>query len=453
MYWMNRDCRISDNWAYIHARILAHKAKVPLIVLYNISPGFLGGGMRQHSFKIGGLQEVSQACSDAGTPFFLCTGDAKAVIAFVLKHNAHTVVTDYSPLRIQKEWLSHVVELAQCPVVQVDAHNIVPVWVMSAKPEYAARTIRPKLARLAPQFLEPFPRVLASVPIYKGEVPDINWEKVRTCKGLTPHVTEVAHTSPGHAAGMRTLEHFIKKNLFLYGDARNDPNQDGQSGLSPYLHFGHIAPATVALRVCRAYALHHKQAKQAPAQILSRLMDPRRNGSGKAQGSAESFIEELIVRRELADNFCEYTPAYDTVEGFPDWARNTLEAHRADIRPYLYTYGQLAKSLTHDSLWNAAQLQLVREGTMHGYMRMYWGKKILEWSTSPEEALAHAIRLNDTYQLDGRDPNGYAGIAWCIGGVHDRPWFNREIFGTVRYMARSGCEKKFDVPAYIARYS
>lgn len=139
--------------------------------------------------------------------------------------------------------------------------------------------------------------------------------------------------------------------------------------------------------------------------------------------------------------------------GFPAWARATLDAHRSDAREYLYTYEQFERAQTHDELWNAAQRQMVREGKMHGYMRMYWGKKILEWTRTPEEALAFAIRLNDRYELDGRDPNGYAGIAWSLGGVHDRPWFNRPIFGTVRYMARSGCEKKFDVDTYIKRYS
>jgi deoxyribodipyrimidine photo-lyase len=165
----------------------------------------------------------------------------------------------------------------------------------------------------------------------------------------------------------------------------------------------------------------------------------------------EAFLEELITRRELADNFCYYQPHYDGVEGFPAWARNTLEEHRKDKRDPFYPFEAFEEGNTHDPLWNAAQRETVMHGTMPGYLRMYWAKKILEWSPSPEEAMVTAITLNDRYQLDGRDPNGYAGIAWSIGGVHDRPWFERPIFGKIRYMSQGGCRRKFDVDAYIRR--
>jgi len=168
--------------------------------------------------------------------------------------------------------------------------------------------------------------------------------------------------------------------------------------------------------------------------------------------SRDVFLEELVIRRELADNFCQYEPNYDTFEGFPVWAKKTLDAHRKDTRPYLYTLDELRDAKTHDPLWNSAQKEMLVTGKMHGYMRMYWAKKILEWTETPEEAMRVAVLLNDTYQLDGRDPNGYVGIAWSIGGVHDRAWFPREIYGLVRYMSDTGAKSKFDTKKYIAQW-
>jgi deoxyribodipyrimidine photo-lyase len=207
-----------------------------------------------------------------------------------------------------------------------------------------------------------------------------------------------------------------------YDERRNDPTQEGQSNLSPYLHFGQISAQRVALTV---------------------------SASTLPKKDKDAFLEELIVRRELSDNFCYYTKDYASVDAFPEWAQKTLAEHRHDKREYVYTYATFAKAKTHDELWNAAQRELLRTGKMHGYMRMYWAKKILEWTNDPETAMAIAIKLNDTYELDGRDPNGYTGIAWSIGGVHDRAWFDRPIFGKIRYMSANGARSKFDVDAYI----
>lgn len=448
VYWMNREGRLDDNWAYLYARERAEAAAVPLVVIYNLAPRFLGGGYRQHAFKVGGLLEVEKRGQDLNTPLMVCV-DADAVnqiTDFVAQVDAHLVVTDMAPLQVQRAWLTNLVDAVSCPVYEVDAHNIVPVWVASQKAEFAARTIRPKLARLAPEYLEPFPELVPHTTSYTGTIEKLNPSALLA---LVEEDEPISDTVPGYGAGMHHLACFIADRLESYDTDRNNPMLDGQSGLSPYLHYGHIAPARVALAVCEAYDARFTH----PGRALEKLMHPQKNGSGEEGGPYQSFIEELIVRRELADNFCFYTQDYDTVGAFPAWAQATLNAHRGDTREYLYTYAQLQEAQTHDELWNAAQRQMVREGKMHGYMRMYWGKKILEWTHTPEEALAFAIRLNDRYELDGRDPNGYVGIAWSIGGVHDRPWFNRETFGTVRYMARSGCEKKFDVDAYIARYS
>lgn len=447
VYWMNREGRLDDNWAYLYARELAERAQVPMVVVYNLVPMFEGGGYRQHAFKVGGLKEVYARAQELHTPLHVYAGaDAHDdVIRFIQTHDAHVVVTDFVPLRIQRTWLSTVAEQVSCAVYEVDAHNVVPAWITSQKAEFAARTIRPKLARLAPEYIEAFPELVPHrIAAPQGPVFD-----EQALLSLVAADEEPASYVPGYTAGMNQVRAFIEHRLETYDDARNDPTVAGQSDLSPYLHYGHIAPARVVLELCHAYDARYTH----PGKVLATLLHPQKNGSGEEGGPHESFIEELIVRRELSDNYCLYTPNYDSVEAFPAWARATLDAHRRDEREYVYSYEQLEHAETHDELWNAAQRQMVREGKMHGYMRMYWGKKILEWTRTPEEALAYAIRLNDRYELDGRDPNGYVGIAWCIGGVHDRPWFNRPIFGTVRYMARSGCEKKFDVDAYIARYS
>ena len=229
----------------------------------------------------------------------------------------------------------------------------------------------------------------------------------------------------GEAAAHRHLHGFITNGLNRYDELRNDPNAAGQSGLSPWLHFGQLSAQRVALESARAAA-------------------------GTVSGDA--FLEELIIRRELSDNFCWYNMNYDRLEGFPVWALKTIADHRHDRRDAVYSHGQLEMGETHDPLWNAAQMEMVTTGRMHGYLRMYWAKKILEWTASPEDALEMAICLNDRYQLDGRDPNGYAGIAWSIGGVHDRAWGERPVFGKIRYMNATGCRRKFDVDRYIGRY-
>jgi deoxyribodipyrimidine photo-lyase len=210
-----------------------------------------------------------------------------------------------------------------------------------------------------------------------------------------------------------------------YAEKRNDPNLSWQSGLSPFLHFGMISARSVAIAV---------------------------KGSSAPAVDKEAFLEELIVRRELSDNFCFYNRKYDQVDGFPSWAKETLREHLRDQRDYVYSEDDLERSRTHDPLWNAAQTQMVREGKMHGWLRMYWAKKILEWSQTPEEALRIALNLNDRYEMDGRDPNGYVGAAWSIGGVHDRAWNERPIFGKVRYMNLNGARRKFDVDQFVSRY-
>jgi deoxyribodipyrimidine photo-lyase len=230
--------------------------------------------------------------------------------------------------------------------------------------------------------------------------------------------------SGGTSEGLRVLKTFVAERLARYDTDRNQPHLPGTSGISPYLHFGQLGPHTIALAVRDA---------NAPA------------------AAKDAYLEELIVRRELAINYVARNPQYDSLAGCHAWARKTLDEHRQDRREFIYTPRQFENAETHDALWNAAQMEMVKTGKMHGYLRMYWAKKILEWTASPEEAFGIAVQLNDRYELDGRDPNGYTGIAWAIGAKHDRPWAPaRKVFGMVRFMAASGCARKFDVNAYIA---
>jgi len=331
-------------------------------------------------------------------------------------------VTDFDPLRIKRQWKEQVAGKIDIPFYEVDSHNIVPCRTASPKQEFGAYTIRKKIQRLLPEFLEDLPG--PKIHPWQQGVLQIrtDWRKLSGAPRADRTVKAVDWIVPGEKAAGKALRHFIAKKIGGYDAGRNDPSKDCQSNLSPYLHFGHLSAQRTAL------------------EVIKKVPDvPMRS----------SFLEELIVRRELSDNFCFYNPRYDSLEGFPAWAKRTLDDHRQDKRTYRYSVEEFESGTTHDDLWNAAQMEMVTRGKMHGYMRMYWAKKILEWSGSPEEAMGAAIYLNNRYELDGRDPNGYAGIAWSIGGVHDRAWGERNIFGKIRYMSYNGCRSKFDIRRYI----
>jgi len=421
-YWMSRDQRIRDNWALLFAQQIATRYKKPLFVVFCLTPHFLGATIRQYGFMLKGLQETAAALSDKAIPFILLTGLPEVTIPnFIRKHNIGTIVADFDPLRIKRQWKDKVSSFIALPFFEVDAHNIVPCWIASRKQEYAAYTFRPKIKRALTEFLDNFPTLKKHPFASQYDMKKVDWESAIDKLEIDHRVPEVQWIKPGEREGLKALKAFIGSKLKGFNESRNDPSLDGQSNLSPYLHFGHIAPQRVAIEVLK---------------------------SGIENQCKEAFLEELIVRRELSDNFCFYNQYYDTVEGFPAWARNTLDTHRHDKRNYLYSRGEFEQAVTHDHLWNAAQLEMVKRGKMHGYMRMYWAKKILEWTESPEKAMEIAIYLNDKYELDGRDPNGYTGIAWSIGGLHDRAWGERNIFGKIRYMSYNGCKGKFDIDRY-----
>ncbi|KAK9505830.1 hypothetical protein O3M35_009804 [Rhynocoris fuscipes] len=429
LYWMTREGRVQDNWSLLFAQRLALKYKVSLHVCFCLRPKFMDATIRHYKFLLKGLQEVHADLKALNIPFhlFICKEATDTITSFVKENGIGCVVIDFSPLRLPKEWANNLKEALpkNVPLCQVDGHNIVPCWVASDKLEYSARTIRKKISDRLDEYLTEFPAVMKH-PYSENKTEDIDWIAAENSLEVDMTVGEVDWAKPGYRAGMQTLYEFCEKRLQNFSQKRNDPLANALSNLSPWFHFGHIS-----VQRCILYVKQFKT---------------------KHTESVNAFCEEAIVRRELADNFCYYNDKYDSIEGAYEWARITLDKHRTDKRQYVYSEKELEESHTHDDLWNSAQIQLVKEGKMHGFLRMYWAKKILEWTISPEEGLRIALYLNDKYSLDGRDPNGFVGCMWSICGVHDQGWREREIFGKIRYMNYEGCKRKFDVPAFVARY-
>ena len=425
VYWMSRDQRAHDNWALLFAQERAMVLQRPLIVIFCLDLDYPSANLRHFGFLIRGLYELQARLADHAIPFFLLQGDPSQTLPSVLKEkDPALLVMDFDPLQIKQLWKKNIIHQCNFPVYEVDAHNIVPCWLASTKREYAAYTLRPKIQKLLPRFLTDFPE-LADQPYnsahHDSEQLDIHLLLSRI---KDQSVAEVAWLNPGEQAARQTFADFYKHRLQAYARDRNNPCLDGQSNLSPYFHFGQLAPQRVAWDIWQSDT--DKEAKDA-------------------------YLEELIIRRELSDNYCYYTADYDRTSAFPDWARKSLTAHQQDPRLSIADLRTLENAATEDQLWNGCQHELAGRGKLHGYLRMYWAKKILEWSASAEEAMINAIYLNDRYSLDGRDPNGYAGIAWSIGGVHDRAWQERAVFGKIRYMNQNGCKRKFDISDYLQR--
>jgi deoxyribodipyrimidine photo-lyase len=426
VYWMQRDQRVQDNWALLYAAEQAVARDVALMVIFNLVPRFGDTTARHYNFMFSGLEEVEAELTTLNIPFFLLEGEpAKTIPNFVAEHKVGEVVTDFNPLRFTDAWRKQVGEKLAVRFTEVDAHNIIPCWVVSDKEEFAAHTFRPKVHRQLAGWLVDFPK-LEKQSHAAPKALGVDWAALRERVVTDESVLPVDWCTPGTKAGHEQLESFLDTGLGTYDENRNDPTLDGQSNLSPYLHFGQIAPQRVALAV---------KAKK-----------------GISAEAREAYLEELIVRRELTDNYCFYNPHYDQVAGAHEWAQKTIAEHADDEREYLYTKKQLEEGETHDELWNAMQAELVTRGKMHGWCRMYWAKKILEWTKDTQTAIDIALYLNDKYHLDGTDPNGVVGVMWSIAGVHDRAWTERPIFGKIRYMNFNGAKRKFDVPAYIAKY-
>ncbi len=423
VYWMSRDQRVSDNWALLYAQELAEKNNQPLAVIFCLRTKFANSTERLVDFMLTGLTEVEGSLKEKNIPFYFLLGEIeKEIPDFVKKHQIGAVISDFSPLKYNRHWKETLAKKLEIPFYEVDTHNIMPVWEASPKQEFGAYTIRPKIHRLLDEYLIEFPELKKQSATWSYKEDKTDWKKIRSQLDIDHSVKAVDWIKPGEKAAEKMLEDFLTHRLAAYNKDRNDPTKDAQSDLSPYIHFGQISTQRIALEVEKIP--HLNTAK-------------------------EAFLEELIVRKELSDNFCFYNPNYDNPDGFPDWAKKTLHKHADDKREVTYSLKELEAGQTHDDLWNAAQMEMVKKGKMHGYLRMYWAKKIFEWSKDVTTAQKHAIYLNDKYFLDGRDPNGYVGIAWSMGGVHDRAWFERPIFGQIRYMNYNGAKSKFDIKKYI----
>jgi deoxyribodipyrimidine photo-lyase len=417
---MSRDQRVNDNWALLYAQSKAIELNQGLMVVFCKCNGYLGSTKQHDSFMMEGLHEVYLKLKRYNIPFVVLEGNPiDNITGFLSRMKAGLLVTDFNPLKISREWKMQAAQRTNIRFVEVDAHNIIPCFTASNKQEFAAYTFRPKVHKKLNDFLTDFPAIVKHPFQFAIDSSDLSSLDATTQKAFE-NIKNKGWIKSGEAAAKEHLKDFITHRLKNYNN-RNDPNEEACSGLSPYLHFGQISAQRVAIEIM------------------------------KMTDTAADFLEELIIRRELSDNFCYYNKNYDSPDGFPEWARKTLNDHRFDPRGYLYSLEQLENAATHDLLWNAAQMEMVKSHKMHGYLRMYWAKKILEWSETVEQAMHNAIYLNNKYQLDGRDPNGYTGIAWSIGGVHDRAWGQRSVFGKIRYMSYNGCKRKFDVEKYIQR--
>ncbi len=435
LYWMHTSIRSTWNQSLEYAVQTANQHNLPLKVVFIVTGDYPHAQQRHYQFLFEGLVETEQALAARGISMEVLYGNPPAVL-YQLSGQAKAVIIDRGYLAIHRKWYKELAQDTRCPVMQVESNVVVPVRTAYPKEAYSAGILRPKIQQIWDDFLHPVPmQELKNTAPVKLETPDTQITTMDIHR-LTDPAYSAEYFRPAKQAGVVTTFHggensalsrwhaFLETGLDSFHTDRNDPSRDGCSRLSPYLHFGMISPLQLALE-----AREH----------------------GHSEG-VDVLWEELIIRRELACNFTEYNPNYDTIACIPDWARKTLSEHAGDPRKYTYAYSEFEQAITHDPYWNAAQNQMVKTGHMHGYMRMYWGKKVLEWSRSPGDAYETLIRLNDTYELDGRDPNGYAGVAWCFG-KHDRGWQEREIFGKVRYMNANGLRRKFDIDAYAQQWN
>jgi len=423
LYWMQASQRTTMNHALEHAIRQANAREKPVLVFFGITDRFPEANERHYAFMLEGLREVASALADRTIRLAVLPVSPERGVLELAK-DADLVVTDRGYLRIQRAWRSFAAQRLDCLLEQVESDAIIPVESASPKEEYSAATLRPKIRRLLDGYLVPVKKHTPRHPSLDLDIPSLRLDdvdKVLSDLRINRLVKRVAAFPGGESHARKRLSTFLEQRLEHYADKRNDPVEDWVSDVSPYLHFGQISPLTVALEVLK------------------------RGGAG-----VDDFLEELIVRRELSMNYVYYNDQYDAYDGLPGWAKKTLKEHAQDPREVLYSLGALENAQTHDPYWNAAQEEMCIRGKMHGYMRMYWGKKIIEWTPTPEEAFRVALSLNNKYELDGRDPNGFTGVAWCFG-KHDRAWAERPIFGKVRYMNANGLRRKFDMDRYVQK--
>jgi deoxyribodipyrimidine photo-lyase len=437
LYWMQSTQRLEENWALRLATLEADRLGKPLLIYQGLNPDYEHASARSHAMIVGNAVELGKLANELGYSYLFHLRETRADdnrVVDRLATRAALVVTDAFPTAGVDARSSRVAARIPCRMIAVESHAIVPAAVFQ-KEEYAARTIRPKLAKLRDLSLEqvqdvPPRKKLPDKLIRSLEVQALRLSPVDVATSIArcavDHaVRPVEATPPGLRAARTRLEAFCADALKDYAERRNDPSDPaGSSRLSPYLHFGQISAAEVARTV----------------------------GQRGTAEQVEKFYDELLTWRELSLNFCVRNPAFATLGGLPNWVRENMARHASDARAYVYDFATFEAAATHHPLWNAAQRELVATGSIHNVMRMYWGKYIVLWSESYEEALRIMIGLNNKYALDGRDPSSYGGIQWCLGKF-DRPWIRRPVLGTIRYMSLDLAYKKFDARTYEQRWA
>jgi deoxyribodipyrimidine photo-lyase len=421
LYWMQAAQRTEYNHALEYSILRANELKKPVLVSFGITDNWPEANLRHYYFMLEGLKESKQNLESMGIRMVI-QHESPDLSTIKLAKDAALVVVDGGQLRIQRKWRSNVAKNIACPLYEVETNLIVPVEQASSKENFSAGTFRPRITKKLDYYLTPLkhskPKLDSlNFKFYNFDIDDIN--KAVSKLNIDRSVGKVKGFRGGSKQAKRLLNSFIRNKLDDFAESRNDPNENCVSNMSPYLHFGQISPLYIALKIIKI------------------------SSPGK-----DAYLEELIVRRELSHNFVFYNKNYDAFKCLPPWAVRTLNFHRRDKRQYLYSLEQFEKAKTHDPYWNAAQKEMVITGKMHGYMRMYWGKKILEWSKDPRSGFKIALHLNNKYELDGRDPNAFAGVTWCFG-KHDRAWSERPVFGKIRYMNAAGLKRKFDIEAYV----
>jgi deoxyribodipyrimidine photo-lyase len=423
LYWMQSAQRVEYNHALVYATEKANERKKPLLVIFALTSYYPEANLRHYWFMLEGLKETQESLEKKGVKMVIAQmSPAEAAIEF--SKDAELVVVDAGQLRIQRKWRAEAAKKVTCRVTEIETNLIVPVTEASEKEEFAARTIRPRIYRKLDYYMVQMKHSKTKVDSlglrFSGlDISDTN--KAISKLKIDKSVGRCSNFIGGTSQAKKLLRNFIREKLKGYAELRNEPSLDYQSNMGPYLHFGQVSPLYIALEI------------------------------SKSQSKAKKdYLEELIIRRELSHNFVYYNKNYDKFDCLEPWAKRTLNFHRRDRREYVYTLKQLEQAKTHDEYWNAAQREMMLCGKMHGYMRMYWGKKILQWSRTPQEGFKNALYLNNRYELDGRGANAFAGVAWCFG-KHDQAWPERKVFGKVRYMNAAGLKRKFDMQAYVEK--
>jgi deoxyribodipyrimidine photo-lyase len=461
LYWMIAQRRLRYNFALDRAIEHARELRLPLVILEPLRCGYQWASDRLHRFVLDGMAANARATADRNVvyyPYVEPKAGAGSGLLTALAKQAAVVVTDDYPAFFLPRMVAAAAERLKAPLEAVDSCGLLPMaaadrafptayafrrFLQQVLPEHLVHTPRADpLARLTLPAAPGIPIEIARRwPMAESEL--LKGDAALLAKLAIDHAVPVAPIGGGIEAARKRLDKFLGK-LDRYNEDRNEPSADGTSGLSPYLHFGHIGAHEVFDRITSR--------EPWSAENLTAKANGKRTSWWKLSEPAEAFLDQLVTWRELGFNMCRRRDDYAQYDSLPDWARATLAKHASDPRPNVYTLEEFTAARTHDPLWNAAQRQLLREGAMHNYLRMLWGKKILEWSPSPQAALAVMIELNDKYALDGRDPNSYSGIFWTLGR-YDRPWGpERKIFGTIRYMSSDNTARKLDVKGYLAKY-